>query len=83
MRLNHFDPNKAAYTNPTVPNRPYATFSEDDQKSVGIYDGKDSLGNPIEPIPHTNVSGGLSVNVGNFLEIWPKGDTIGEKLMYV
>ena len=74
LRLNHADVTKFNES----ANATYLDFNEADQIRIGIYDGKDSLGNPIKPQPHTNVSGGLSVNVGNFLEICPKSDTIGE-----
>ena len=58
----------------------YGVLSEEHLKDLGIYDGKDSLGNDIDVThyPVTNFSGGLSVNVGNFLEISPKEVGRGE-----
>lgn len=58
----------------------YGVLSEEHLKDLGIYDNKDSLGNDIDVThyPVTNFSGGLSVNVGNFLEISPKEVGRGE-----
>ena len=58
----------------------YGVLSEEHLKDLGIYDNKDSLGNDIDitNYPVTNFSGGLSVNVGNFLEISPKEVGRGE-----
>ena len=39
--------------------------------SLGIPDGKDAVGNVIEPFTYTGRSGGLQINVGKFLEINP------------
>ena len=50
----------------------------DELKELGIYDGKDSLGNVVNPQPFRDFSGGLAVNVGNFLEICPKETGCGE-----
>lgn len=57
----------------------YATLEQNELEALGIYDGKDSVGNELTFYPFNNFSGGLSVNVGNYLEICPKETGRGEE----
>ena len=45
------------------------------KRSLGLYDGDDALGNPVEMPDFASLSGGLQINVGKFLEICPKETT--------
>lgn len=47
-------------------------LDQDQLEKIGIYDGKDAVGNPVDNTPYESISDGLSVNVGKFLEICPK-----------
>jgi hypothetical protein len=66
-------------TNPDPSAQRYSELTEDELKSLGIFDRKDSLGNEVQLYPFNNFSGGVSVNVGNFLEICPKETAYGNE----
>ena len=66
-------------TNPDPSAKRYSELTEDELKSLGIFDRKDSLGNEVQLYPFNNFSGGVSVNVGNFLEICPKETAYGNE----
>ena len=74
LKSNHFSVDG---TYPDNMGSRYSELTDSELKAIGIYDGKDSLGNEIELQPFNKVSSGLSVNVGNFLEICPKETSYG------
>ena len=53
-------------------------FTDDDLRKYGMPDGKDINGNDITDIEFDATSGGVSVNVGQFLEITPVPSKIAE-----
>ena len=76
LKATHFSTSRI----PTVltPDPDPTDLTMDEKETLGIFDGKDSLGNELNFYPFNNFSGGLSVNVGNFLEICPKETGTGE-----
>jgi hypothetical protein len=66
LKNTHLDPNRFTYEWNDH------DLTKDEKEAIGIFDNKDSLGNDISFYPFSNFSGGLAVNVGNFLEICPK-----------
>ena len=50
----------------------YSELSRGALERLGIYDGKDAVGKEVDNQPYDAFSGGVSVNVGKFLEICPK-----------
>ena len=56
----------------------YSTLQRDELEAIGIFDGKNSIGEELHFYPFNNFSGGLSVNVGNYLEICPVETGTGE-----
>lgn len=58
--------NKYEFPNSNTP------MYRDQLEAIGIYDGKDAVGDDIDNTPYEYITDGMSVNVGKFLEICPK-----------
>ena len=75
LRTTHFSIDKSDPER--ISGNEYYELTDNELKSLGIYDRKDSLGNDIPLYPFNMFSGGISVNTGNFLEICPKETAYG------